>query len=314
MKYKIDPELKHIAKRVPFHKLLILCANMFQVISFRLTKIPKKITHKRILINGYQGLTYNVELWEPSNEKTKLPCLIYVHGGAFAYKASSHHKKLACNYALEANCKVFFPDYHLIPKYPYPAAYEDVLALYRFVMDHALEYGIDKDNIGLAGDSAGASIAALIANNYKQENLVQPCLQMLIYPLADIDMQTDSMKKFFDTPLWNSKNNQRMWSYYCKDLDKKAVYGASPMHCILPAVIPDTYIETAEFDCLHDEGIHYGVKLQAAGANVEINDTRGTIHGYDSALHTRIAACNIEKRILFLKKGFYGDHSVSKDE
>lgn len=154
----------------------------------------------------------------------------------------------------------------------------------------------------------------MIANNYKQENLVQPCLQMLIYPLTDIDMQTDSMKKFFDTPLWNSKINQRMWSYYCKDLDKKAAYSASPMHCRLPAVIPDTYIETVEYDCLHDEGIHYGVKLQEAGAHVEINETRGTIHGYDSALYTRIATYNIEKRILFLKKGFYGDHSVSKDE
>lgn len=150
MKYKIDPELKHIAKMVPFHKLLILCANIFLTISFCFTKISKKITHRNISINGFKGLNYNVELFEPPNEKEKLPCLIYVHGGAFAYKASSHHKKLACRYALEANCRVFFPDYHLMPKYPYPAAYEDVLALYRFIMDHAEEYGIDKDNIGVA--------------------------------------------------------------------------------------------------------------------------------------------------------------------
>ena len=51
------------------------------------------------------------------------------NGGAFSYKASMIHKHYACLYALEANCKVFFPDYHLLPKYPYPTAYEEVSRL-----------------------------------------------------------------------------------------------------------------------------------------------------------------------------------------
>ena len=127
---------------------------------------------------------------------------------------------------------------------------------------------------------------------------------MLIYPLTDIDMQTDSMKRFSDTPLWNSKNNKRMWLYYCRDLKAEDTYCASPMHSSFPQIIPDTYIETAEYDCLHDEGIIYGKKLRKAGANVEINETIGTIHGYDFALNTKIAVSNIEKRILFLNKGF----------
>ncbi len=97
---------------------------------------------------------------------------------------------------MEANCRVCFPDYHLTPKYPYPAAYEDVLALYRWIMENADELGIDTEKMGVAGDSAGASIAALICNNYNSEELKQPCLQMLVYPLTDIEMQTDSMKKF----------------------------------------------------------------------------------------------------------------------
>lgn len=237
-------------------------------------------------------------------QKGKLPCLIYVHGGAFSYRASAYHKKLACIYAMEANCRVCFPDYHLTPKYPYPAAYEDVLALYRWIMENADEFGIDTEKIGVAGDSAGASIAALICNNYNSEELKQPCLQMLVYPLTDIEMQTDSMKKFSDTPLWNARNNRRMWSYYCRDLKVEDAYSASPMHNDLPQIIPNTYIETAEYDCLRDEGILYGKRLSRSEAKVEINQTRGTIHGYDSALNTQIAMSNIQKRILFLKKGF----------
>lgn len=312
MKYKkqINSELKQIAKNIPYNKMVIMCANIFQVISFHLTKPPKEVIHRNITVEGYQGLKYQVEIFEPSNVKEKLPCLIYVHGGAFSYKASAYHKKLACMYAAKAKCRVYFPDYHLTPKYPYPAAYDDVLALYQCIMEHSEEFGINYEKIGVAGDSAGASIAALICNNYEQENLKQPCIQMLVYPLTDITMQTDSMKTFSDTPIWNSKNNKRALSYYCRKLDSKGIYSASPIHSNLSQIIPDTYIETAEYDCLHDEGILYGKKLREAGANVEINETRGTIHGYDSAIKTKIAIHNIEKRILFLKKGFHGCSSV----
>lgn len=304
-KKRIDPELKRIARKIPYNKAIILCANIFQTISFHLTAIPRDVFHRNITIKGYKGLKLRADIFEPQNVKEKLPCLIYVHGGAFSYKASAYHKKLACMYAMKANCRVCFPDYHLTPKYPYPAAYCDVLALYQYILKHSEELGIDDEKIGVAGDSAGAAIAALICNHYEREGLKRPCFQMLVYPLTDIEMRTDSMKRFSDTPLWNSKNNRRMWSYYCKGLGAEDTYGASPMHDSLPHIIPDTYIETAEYDCLHEEGVLYGKKLRDAGAKVEMNETRGTIHGYDSALNTKIAISNIEKRILFLKKGFH---------
>lgn len=306
MKYikHINSELKPIARNIPYNKAIIKCANIFQAVSFRLTRTPKEVINRNITIKGYKGLEFKVEIFEPANVKGKLPCLIYVHGGAFSYKASAYHKKLACIYAARVRCRVYFPDYHLTPKYPYPAAYNDVLALYKYIMENAKEFGIDNEKIGIAGDSAGASIAALICNNYERENLKRPCVQMLVYSLTDIDMQTDSMKKFSDTPLWNSPNNKRMWRYYCKNLKSEDIYGASPMHSSLPEEFPYTYIETAEYDCLYDEGIMYGKRLREAGADVEINETIGTIHGYDSVIDTQIAVSNIKKRVLFLKNGF----------
>lgn len=212
MKYKnqINPELRQIARNIPYNEMIIKCANIFLMISFRLTAVPKQVVHKTITIRGHQGLKVPVDIFEPSNGTEKLPCLIYVHGGAFSYRASAYHKKLACIYAKEAGCRVYFPDYHLTPKYPYPAAYEDVLALYKCIMGPSEALEMRRKKIGVAGDSAGASIAALICHHYEKEHLQQPCLQMLVYPLTDITMQTDSMKKFTDTPLWNAKNNKRM--------------------------------------------------------------------------------------------------------
>lgn len=301
----INPELRKIAVNIPYHEAIIKCANIFQTISFRATPIPDGVANRTITIKGHKNLKFKTEIFEPSNIKQKLPCLIYIHGGAFSYKAAAYHKKLACIYALKAKCRVYFPDYHLTPEYPYPAAYDDVLALYQCVMKNAEKWKIDSEKIALAGDSAGASLAALIANNYEREDLKPPCMQMLVYPLTDITMRTDSMKKFPDTPLWNAKNNRRALLYYCGHLRGEHIYDASPMQSDLPEIIPDTYIETAEFDCLHDEGVLYGQKLQNAGAKVEINETTGTIHGYDCAINTQIAAENIRKRVLFLKKGFW---------
>lgn len=308
MRYKklIDPELRPFAQNIPYNKPLIYCANLFQTASFHLTNVPQGIVHKSMTRKGYQGLPFRVEQFEPSGASQRLPCLLYIHGGAFSYKAAVHHKKLACLYALQAGCRVYFPDYHLTPRYPYPAACEDVLALYQYILQHAEALGIDRKRIGVAGDSAGACLAALLCSRCEREGLEPPCLQMLIYPVTDASMQTDSMKQFRDTPLWNAKNNRRMWSYYCKGLTPEEALRASPLHSPLPRFIPDAYIETAEYDCLHDEGILYGQRLREAGANVTINETNGTFHGYDSALYTQIALHNIRKRIAFLKKEFSG--------
>lgn len=97
-----------------------------------------------------------------------------------------------------------------------------------------------------------------------------------------------------------------MLQYYCANLKEKEICDAFPMYDSLPRRIPNTYIETAEYDCLHDEGILYGKKLREAGADVRINETKGTVHGYDVAIRTKIANRHIRKRIRFLKKELHG--------
>ena len=131
-----------------------------------------------------------------------------------------------------------------------------------------------------------------------------PRLQMLVYPLTDYDPKQGSMRKNEEAPVWSLKSHERMMRYYFRDLQPSEIKNLMPMQHELPKNIPNTYIETAEYDILHDEGILYGKKLEAAGAAVEINETAGTFHGYDIALNSKIVQENIEKRIAFLKKAF----------
>ena len=299
----IDPELKKNARTVPFNRFVTAAGNIYQEAAWRLTKCPQDIKEEVILTEGYQGLPLKTSIFSPADAEDKMPALVYAHGGAFAYKPSAYHKQLACIYAKKAGCKVFFVHYHLSPRYHYPAAYEDVLSLYRYVTEHAEELGVDADRIGIGGDSAGASLAALVCSRYEEENVKMPLFQMLVYPFTDGNMETDSMKQFTDTPLWNSQYMENMWTYYCGE-DRALRSQAAPMHCPLPDVIPDTYIETAQYDCLHDEGILYGEKLKKAGAEVMINDTTGTYHGYDIVTDAQIVKDNVKKRLSFLQRKF----------
>ena len=302
-KEKIDPELRKNARSIPYNRFITSAGNIYQTVSWRSAKVPESIDETDIEMKGYQGLSLKTTVFSPKGADEKKPALIYVHGGAFVYKAAAYQKKLVCIYAEKTGCKVFFPHYHLAPKYQYPAAFRDVMSLYEYVTTNAEKLGIDNRRIGIAGDSAGASIAALICNRYAEEHLNVPCLQMLVYPATDAEMATDSMKQFSDTPQWNSRANGRMWHYYCGDDMAKRI-SASPVHCEMPDLIPKTYIETAEFDCLHDEGIMYAQKLIDAGAEVVINETAGTYHGYDTVTDAKIVMQNVERRIEFLRNGF----------
>ena len=127
---------------------------------------------------------------------------------------------------------------------------------------------------------------------------------MLVYPVIDRRQQTNSMKKYSDTPIWNSKLNDKMWKYYLGDKLISHIEYVSPIEAENFEEIPDAYIETAEFDCLHDEGVQYAETLKSHGCNVELNQTNGTIHGFDMDLKSEITKKWIKHRVDVLKEIF----------
>lgn len=305
-KYKqlIHPDLKKIAIKLPYNSGFLRIASRVQTLLLKATPVPKGIQTHTYKVKGYRELTVPVEVFEPKQANGKMPCLLYIHGGGFGYKAAPHHKRLACIYAQNANCRVVFPDYHLLPKHAFPAAYEDVIAVYEWLCHNAETLMIDRNHIAVAGDSAGAALAANLCNSTEKRGLQIPCCQLLIYPVIDAVMQTESMKKYVDTPMWNTVNNRKMWDMYLAHATPDERISASPMQNNLPKQMPDTYIETAEFDCLHDEGILYSKRLKEAGINVTVYETQGTIHGYDAVIGSAITKAGVKKRLKFLKAAF----------
>lgn len=300
MKYAYDKGFQKYMVNMPFRGWICKLTHKPMDIMLSMIKVPKGIVAHDFFIQGYRDEMIRIKEITPENPGNG--AILVLHGGGFGYKTSPHQFLNACQYAKVLHCRAYIPDYHVLPDYPFPAAYEDAMAIYRYMVIHAKELGIDPEKFIVLGDSAGGALSANVCNIAKVNGLPTPCCQVLIYPVTDHTMATESMKKFPDTPMWNAKNNKRMWNMYLKNLTEEEICLAVPMKNPKPEKLPPTYIETAEFDCLHDEAILYAEHIREITDYVEVHETKGTAHGYDIASKHPVTQNSIKKRITFMEK------------
>jgi acetyl esterase/lipase len=264
-----------------------------------------KINVVRYEVESYDGAKIEVFLMSPKAIDPKAPCLIYLHGGGFVLPAAGYHYKNAMYYAKEVGCKVVFVNYRLAPKHPHPVFFEDCYAAFCWDYDNAETLGIDIKRIGIGGDSAGSTLAVgvcMMARNRKHP--VKFSFQMLPYPFLDARNNSESCKKYTDTPMWNSTLSNRISPMTKVDKNRLDYVYYSPVEAENFADLPPAYVETAEFDCLHDDGILYSKKLRLAGIDVTLNETKGTMHGFDIMQKASTTKAALESRIRFMKKWY----------
>ena len=190
-------------------------------------------------------------------------------------------------------CTVVYVDYRLAYKYKYPIPIEDAFASYKYILKKKKKY----KKVIIGGDSAGGCLAIDVIRKAKELNLSIPDYLFLFYPVLDKTMHTESMKKYTDTPVWNSVLNKKMWDLYLKD-DNTYI---SPGEMGDVSFMPKTYIETAEYDCLHDEALEFAEKLKKENIDVVVNETKNTMHGFDIK-NGKITRRIINERMELIKK------------
>lgn len=305
-KYSYNKDLRLFSLLNPPVILPLLPVMQFFMKSFYLTDFPdKELTREKISVPLNDGGSIRALIYYPACTKAEnMPCIIFYHGGGFVYNAAPHHFTLAKNLAKATGAKVIFPDYRLAPKHPFPAAVNDAFDTYTYVRSNCSALGIDKSRIVLCGDSAGGNLSAVTCLIAKERGIAQPLAQMLLYPFVDSDATAPSMLEFTDTPMCNSKAAIKYNKAYIPDgaIGKHEYFSAvdAPDH----SELAEAYIETAEFDCLHDGGVKYYNKLLSSGTKAELFETKGTMHGYDIATKSQTYALCMKKRTEFLKRVF----------
>lgn len=282
MKYDLDEEIRVLSYlNPPLSRWMLPLSNLFLSL----------FSHhgEKIMLRSIDGGSFTSRLIKGGGKRL----ILYFHGGAFIYKAASYHYRLALDYAFSTESDVLLVDYRLSPENKYPKAVEDALSAYLWALE---KEGVEE--IALMGDSAGASVAVSLMIEIIERSLPSPRFLMLIYPVVT-PSATESKKIYFDTPVWNSRKNEKMWSYYLGDIPF-----LSPFDFPHPELFPPTYIETAEFDALSGEGILFGEFLERSGVEVDTERVPGVPHGYDMIGRAGIVKRMMIRRIDYICRNF----------
>ena len=304
--YDVDSELR-LLKPLRFKKYSNFrrrFANAIIMLSMVFAKPKKGIRKKTYHIKGYQHQLVKVYFFEKKTDQGKKPAMLYIHGGGFQMRGTPVHMKLVTDMMMGTDYKAVFVNYRLAPKHAFPTALEDAYHALLWMKEHADYLNIDINHLVVAGDSAGGNLSAGVSLLSRDRQGPKIEKVMLIYPVLDASMHTHTMNDYTDTPMWNSNLNRDMWKLYLRDGDFGMLPYASPLQAELHD-FPITYIETAEFDCLRDEGVLFSNKLLRYNVIVDAHHTLRTVHGYDALFFSKFVKDIKQQRIEFLKRSFH---------
>lgn len=218
----------------------------------------------------------------PQNNTEKLPAVLYLHGGGWVMGDEYVFDNLIRKIANRSDTVVVFPQYSPAPEAQYPQQINEAYSVLNYIYNNAEKLNIDKNKIALMGDSAGGNMATVLALKSKDEKGPKIKFQLLLYPVTNADMDTDSYENFADGPWLSKKAMEWFWDAYVPEkIDRKNKY-VSPLHADVEELknLPSTLIITAENDVLRDEGEAYARKLDNAGVDVINVRINGTIHDF----------------------------------
>ena len=227
-------------------------------------------------VPGAEG-DLEARVYRPEGEGP-FPTVIFFHGGGWVIGDLDTHDNMARNVCKGSNAVVVAVDYRLAPEHPFPAAADDAVASARWIAGHLDEFGGDQ-RLGLAGDSAGGNLAAVVAQVLHADG-TPLAGQFLIYPAVDAEgeypSRVENAKGYFlekDTMDW-------FYGHYAGARDDAKDARLSPLHGADLSGLPPAVVVTAEFDPLRDEGEAYGEALRAAGVAADVRRYDGMIHGF----------------------------------
>ena len=219
-------------------------------------------------------------LYTPDGLATGSPLLIFYHGGGWVTGGLETHDNLCRFLAREAGVRVLAADYRLAPEHPFPAAVDDAAEVLRYAVAKAEDLGIDANRIALGGDSAGGNLAAVTAHSAE----VDITFLLLFYPGVDASVRRRSREIFgIGFFLTDEKMDWFLDQYSAGGQDRH-----DPRLSIMLAEdlsnLPPTYIATAGYDPLRDEGEAFAERLAAEGVPVVLRRHEGLFHGFANVL------------------------------
>ena len=218
-------------------------------------------------------------VYQPTGMSGTKPILVYFRGGGWVIASLDIYEATPVSLARHLNAVVVSIDYRMGPEHKFPAAHDDAIAAYRWVLQNAGSWGGDRQHIAVAGESAGGNLAANVSIAARDQGLPMPVHQLLVYPVASTNTNSPSYHDCSQAkPL-----NAAMMSWFVKNATNGGTDLMDPRLNLIAANLrglPPTTIISAEIDPLRSDGDLLTKSLIAAGVPVEHRLYQGATHEF----------------------------------
>lgn len=224
----------------------------------------------------------SIRIIRPKGNTRILPAVMYFHGGGWVRGDKESFDRVARDIAAGADAAVIFVEYTRSPEARYPVAIEEAYAATKHIALNGRSLNLDPERIAVAGDSAGANMAAVVALLAKQRGGPALVCQVLFNPATDVRFDTPSYKEFATGYFLSREAMKWYWNHYLPDEATRKQPTASPLRASISELkgLPPALVITSEFDVLRDEGEAYAHKLMDADIPVTAVRYLGAIHAF----------------------------------
>ncbi len=282
----VHPEMQQFARMMPRISLRaksLWLSRPLTSLLFKMLPMPAGIRVKNTFIERADQTQIRIRIYQPQALSSKAPALLWMHGGGYVIGAPEQDDTYVAPFVQEMGMLVVSVDYRLAPDHPFPAPLEDCYTALRWLAAQAGALGIDPGRIAIGGDSAGAGLAAALAQLAHDRGEIRPAFQLLIYPMLD---DRTAARAEFDPEayfVWNNVSNRFGWeAYLSQPCGAETVpAGSVPARRADLAGLPPAWIGVGTLDLFYDESVAYARRLQEAGIPCELVTVPGAFHGFD---------------------------------
>lgn len=264
----------------PYSEMTIEQARAQAMLPYRDTKPLVAVRSVRDLALAGPAGPVPVRVYTPPSAGAH-PLLLYFHGSGFVVLGLDSHDDLCRRLCVGSSSVVVSIDYRLAPDHKFPAAPDDCLAATRWAAQQATGLGADPTRIAVAGDSAGACLAAVTALRLRDEGGPALRAQLLFYPVTDYPSDPPASYQRYGAGYGLTDAGMRwFWEQYLRHPSDGAHPHASPLRVQSVAGMPPSYVVVAEYDVLRDEGEAFAQRLRETGIDTVVRCAGGMNHGF----------------------------------
>lgn len=250
-------------------------------LSFADSEPAPDVISRDVATEAADGATIPLRWYERSGSAPG-SAAIYVHGGGMVAGSVDAYDPFVRQHVQWTGVPMLAVEYRRAPEATGETPARDVLAALRWLLDHAVELGVDPARVAIMGDSAGGAIAAGVAILARDQGITL-ARQLLVFPMLD-DRTTQPNPHLEGVNTWTHDANLTGWHAllgHSRGTDDVSPV-AAPARLTDAAGLAPAYLEVGTLDLFCAETIDYARKLLAAGVEAELHVHPGAPHGYDS--------------------------------